>query len=228
MPNRFASVLIACLLGSAPAAALAQPAPSSTVAPVTVKGVAEPRMIESQSRSFVQSYAAAPNAEIDQIGRWHEAVCVEVVGLPRADQAAVIKARVESVAQAVGLPAARADCRANVEIVFTDRPQHVMDMVAKRREYLLGYYHRHETNRLKTVTHPIQAWYVTATRGGAGDVASMVFANIESVTGPAPAWRFQPHQEVIDDPDNPPPLVAVTYQAWMGWVTVLSRLVSWR
>ena len=195
MPNRYASVLIASVLCSTAAAALAQsapPAPSTTVAPLTVQAAPSPKVIERQTHTFVQSYAAVPNPEIDQIGRWHDPVCVQVVGLPQADQAALIKARIESVARAVGLPApwtTPAGCRANVQIVFTDQPQRIMDTVAKTREYLLGYYHFHDRDRLKTVTHPIQAWYVTETRGIGGSAG----------------FIYQVKKEVIDDPENIPP-----------------------
>lgn len=205
MPNRFASVLIASVLSSASVAALAQPAAppasaqpaaSTTVAPVTVQAAPTPKAIEKQSQSFVLSYAGTPNAEIDQIGRWHDPVCVQVVGLVDA-QAAAIKARIEDVAKSVGLPAPRPSCSANVEIVFTDQPQGVMDELAQKREYLLGYYHRHEHDRLKKVTRPIQAWYVTATRGeGGSSVAGALFGGISGV---------QVKTDVIDDPENPPP-----------------------
>lgn len=207
MPNRFASVLLACLLGSAPAAALAQASPAArppeptTVAPVTVEAAPKPRVIQQQSRAFVENYAAAPNAEVDQIGRWRDPVCVQVEGLAK-DQGAMVKARVEQVARALGLPAARPSCSANVEVVFTDRPQTLMDAVAKRREQLLGYYHRHDHDRLKTVTRPIQAWYVTATFGGGGDVAGYIF---NAHAGPNATPITQQHTEVIDDPDNQPP-----------------------
>ena len=87
----------------------------------------------------MESYAAAPNPEIDQIGRWTEPVCVHVLGVLRPDQAAKIKARIETVAQSLGVPAAAPNCHANVEIAFTGHPQDVMDFVAKRREDLLGY-----------------------------------------------------------------------------------------
>jgi len=161
MPNRIASVLMICALGSVSAAALAQPAaaPSTTVAPLTVQAAPQPKVIQKEAHSFVQTYAAVPNPELDQIGRWRDPVCVQVVGLPQADQAAAIKARVESVSQAVGVPAARAGCKANVEIVFTDQPQRTLDVVAHRRPYLLGYNKFYDPSRLRTVTHPIQSWY---------------------------------------------------------------------
>ncbi|MGZ3365221.1 MAG: hypothetical protein ACXWKY_10925, partial [Caulobacteraceae bacterium] len=111
------------------------------------------------------------------------------------------KARIDDVAQAVGLPKAGAGCSANVEVVFTEKPQALMDEVAKRREHLLGYYHRHERDKLKAVTHPIQAWYMTVTLGGGGDIGGVLF----NPTGPIPGG-VQIHREVIDDPDNPSPV----------------------
>ena len=207
MPNRNTTVLIAWALCWAPLAAAAQPAapdagkaaPATVVAPVIVQAAptATPTVIEKESHTFVQSHASAHNPEIDQIGRWYDPVCVQVVGLPDAKEAANIKARIESVALAVGVPAARAGCTANVEIVFTPYPQLTMDVVAKRKEYFLGYFHTHERNRLKTVTHPIQSWYVTATRGEAVGSVALAFSMFASFN--------QQQTEVIDDPDNQPP-----------------------
>jgi hypothetical protein len=210
MLKPFAPVLC-CAAWIVATAALAQPAPApdapaTTVAPLTVTAAAPstPKVIEKKSRSFVQSYAAAPNPEIDQISRWHDPVCVQVEGLVPA-QAAVIKARIESVAKAVGLPAARANCTANVEIVFTDKPQAVIDGVAKRRESLLGYHHPIETNRLKTVTHPIQAWYQTATRGE-GPNGGLAGAILKDADGngipPNQMAGATMERETVDDPRN--------------------------
>jgi hypothetical protein len=137
-----------------------------------------PKAILTLSRAFVQSKAVAANPELGQISRWHDPVCVQVEGLAQAAQADAIKARIESVSRAVGLPAARADCKANVEIVFSDDPQATMDLVAQRREDLLGYYHRTERDRLKTVSHPFQAWYKTSTRGD-GDRSGAVFSGLD-------------------------------------------------
>ena len=206
MPNRFASVLMICALGSVAAAALAQPAaaPSTTVAPVTVTAAPQPKVIQKEAHSFVQTYAAVPNPELDQIGRWRDPVCVQVVGLPQADQAALIKARIESVAQAVGVPAARGGCKANVEVVFTDQPQRTLDIVAKRQEHLLGYYHHERTNSLKTVTHPIQAWYVTATRGIGVNTAGLALSQMKDAAGnPVTDGDFpglKAQIETVDDP----------------------------
>jgi hypothetical protein len=97
MPKSWASALSwaawlvssAALAQPAPAAAI-KDAPSTTVSPVTVEAPT-PKVIQKQAYSFVQSYAATPNPNIDQIGRWHDPVCVQVWGLPLAAQAAKIK-----------------------------------------------------------------------------------------------------------------------------------------
>jgi hypothetical protein len=204
MPNRLTSALAlaawlassAALAQSAPAPA-AKDAPPTTVSRLTVQAAPTPAVIRRQARRFVLSYAATPNPNIDQIGRWGDPVCVMVLGLPLADQADRIKARIETTAQSLGLPAARAGCRPNVEIAFEDDPQRAMDGVAKRLEYLLGYYHLSRTKQLKTITHPIQAWYVTATRSEGVNTAGLVSSGL-------PASFFQ-KPETIDDPENPAP-----------------------
>lgn len=203
MPHRSGLVLCAatllCAMGASAQTAPSPARPPAPVGQVTVVAKPAPKVIQQQARSFVQDYAATANAEVGQIGRWRDAVCVTVVGLPRADQAQAIKARIESVAQAVGLPAARSGCRPNVEIVFSDQPQQTMDLVAKKREYLLGYAHRNRHDRLKTVTRPVQAWYVTSTQADGADLGGLAW------TAAAAFVRNHYADEVIDDPANQPP-----------------------
>jgi hypothetical protein len=206
MPNRLTAFLLsAAWLTVTPGVALAQAvtapadkaAPATTVSRLTVQAPPSPRLPRERTQRFVRSYAAAPNPNIDQIGRWREPVCVMVLGLPLADQAARIKARIETMAQSLGLPAAREGCAPNVEIAFEDDPQRAMDGVARRLEYLLGYYHLSRTIQLKTITHPIQAWYVTATRSEGVETAGLVSSGL-------PQAFFQ-KPEAIDDPENPAP-----------------------
>jgi beta-lactamase regulating signal transducer with metallopeptidase domain len=202
---------------------------ASQVAPVTVWGTLSAAMVDEQARNFVQSYATAPNPEIDQIGRWHDPVCVQVVGLVPG-QAALVKARLESVAQAVGLKSARADCHTNVEIVFTDQPQPMMDLVAGRREYLLGYYHLHDRDRLKKVTRPIQSWYVSSTSSFAGvgaavNVKGGDYAVLATSLNSAPASKMG----IIDDPENGAPVgcgdsppFTSCYESWIENVLIVA------
>jgi hypothetical protein len=207
MTRRHAPHLI-CAAWLAASAALAQSASSPasgdamsrTVSPLTIQAPPSPKVIHRQAESFVQSYAATANPNVEQIARWHGPVCVQVWGLPLAEQAAKIKARIDGMAQALGLPAARAGCKTNVEIVFTPKPQSLVDSIARRWQPLLGYYHLSDTRRLKTVTHPIQAWYSTATRSEGVDVADVLFSQLPQ--SPVPASPTG----VADDPTNAPPV----------------------
>ena len=193
-------VVLAGAAWLAATAALAQTAPSpTTVAPLTVQGAAPPKVVEKQSKSFVQSFAA-PTAKLDQLARWHDPICVVVAGLV-PEQNAQVKARVEDVARAVGRSVRNPGCPANIQILFADQPQRLLDAIAARREEVLGYYHRHETKTLKTVTRPIQAWYVTATESGGGNGA----AGLDFSVGSAGSLLQQVHRRVVDDPDNAPP-----------------------
>jgi hypothetical protein len=151
MLNRFASLLIASVLGAAASAALAQPA-SAPVAKAA--GPAD----AAQAMGFVQSYAAATR-ERHMIARWGDAICVEVSGLA-SDQAAVVKARVEAVAGAVGVDAQPAGCRPNVDIRFSIKPQRTLDDVIVHRSWLLGDA-TSDTRTVLSATLPIQAWYET-------------------------------------------------------------------
>jgi hypothetical protein len=183
MPNRVACLLVASAVALAAGPVLAQsstPAPATAptaVAPVIVEAPSTPKIIERQSQHFVDKNAVVANPELEQIVRWRDPVCVQVAGLI-PNQNIAIEARVANVAEAVGLRVRKPGCRPNIQIVFSENPQDVMDDLAKRHEEILGYYHRHEGARLKKVTHPIQAWHITATLG---------------------------RSEVIDDPDNMPP-----------------------
>lgn len=203
MPSRRAFLLSISALTFAAGAALAQPAatppassphPASAVAPVTVEAPASRNVVEMRSYRFVEKNVAIGNPEIAQVTRWRDPICVQVAGLVPV-QNEQIQTRISEVAKAVELHVGKAGCRANIEIVFTDQPQAVMDAVYKRREYMLGYYHRHEGVRLKKVARPIQAWHVTATVGGWGNGGYGMDGQGGVVL----------HTEVIDDPDNYPP-----------------------
>ena len=194
----------------AQAQAQAQPAPATAVPSVTVKGQASPAVVHKEVQNFVQAHAA-PTAKIDQIGRWHGAVCVQVTGLI-PDQATKIQARIDDVARSVGLPVQKEGCHSNIQIVFTDQPQAVLDRVAKVSEQYLGFHYPADIKKLKTVTHPIQAWYATATQGEGATMAGLAFSGKSSPDsngeyqpnfGAIPKLQFQ--TEVIDDPEHQTP-----------------------
>jgi hypothetical protein len=184
------------------AAGQAAPPGPATVAPLTVQAAPGPVIVRRETREYVQTFAASTPA-IDQIARWHDPICIGVVGLV-PDQAARVAARIQEVAEGVGMRALKPGCRANVEVVFTDQPQAFMDKVADSREEVLGYWHRHQLKDLKTVTRPIQAWYVTATVSNSGPNADLATATVSSNSAAisGSAFNFQALTEVVDDPTN--------------------------
>ncbi|MGZ3275992.1 MAG: hypothetical protein ACXU82_13570 [Caulobacteraceae bacterium] len=200
MLNRLIPFILGAALLVAPStsALAADAAPEATVVPrVTVEGVAPPKMVQEQAQTFARTYPAH-TAELGQIARWRDPICVQVIGL-RPEAAAKVQARIEDVGRAVGLSVQQSGCTADIEVVFTENPQALMDGVARRREPLLGYFHRQAGGKLKAFTRPIQAWYVTSTAGGHGNVTGTVFAYYES-TGASRQIPIQQFRDVIDDP----------------------------
>jgi len=175
------------------AAAQAPASPPATVAMT-------PAEVRQQAYQFAQVFSAT-SAKLDQLARWTKPVCVSVQGL-QADAAARVTGRVEEVARSVGVGAQPAGCKPNMQIVFTAKPQALLDKVALEHEHLLGYWHRRDRDRLKTVTRPVQAWYVTGTRGETGNSAGMMFGGMDRTWTNTGAAGRQPESFQIDDEDN--------------------------
>jgi len=153
--------------GQAPDA-VATPQPATAVAPVIVT----PSVMASglaRSRAFIEAYAA-PTARLGRYARWSVPPCIVVSGIAAA-QAASIRSRLEDVARSAGLEPAGAGCKANVEIEFTAEPQALVDRIVQKAPQVLGFQPGVDAKTQKTVTRPVQAWYMTASRGGADVLA---------------------------------------------------------
>lgn len=113
---------------------------------------------------FVQSHAQ-PSSLIGQIGRWRADVCPTVSGLRPQYNDFVVR-RIIDVAHSVGAPTRSSGrkCAINVEVYFTGEPQPLLDHIASKYHPLLGFYRASETRQMTTISHPIQAWYVTGSR----------------------------------------------------------------
>jgi hypothetical protein len=210
MLNRFGPALTCTawlMAGAALAQPAAPPAAATAVAPLTVQAAAPPKTVEKQAKSFVQTHAA-PTERLGQFARWNDPVCVQVLGLI-PEQAAQVKGRTEEVAKAVGLKVLAAGCTANIEIAFADQPQKLIDGIAKGRDSILGYHNASETQTLKTITRPVQAWYKTATRGGGFNTAGMVFAQFSNAAGQSMTSGSYPgmtvEHETADTPSSTTP-----------------------
>jgi hypothetical protein len=120
---------------------------------------AEPPSL-ADAQGFVVSHGAP--SPIGQLARWDDGVCPEATGIP-ADIAGYVASRIREVAAAVHAPVAGKSCTTNIQIIFTNTPQQVVDQIAKNQGQLLGYYGSGGAKVVRTVTRPIQAWYLTAT-----------------------------------------------------------------
>lgn len=153
MKKLLASLFIVAAFG----AAMAQNPPPESV---TVTGTRSREVM----RGFVDS-TAAPTHLLGKIARWETPICPYAVGVKQA-AADFVVARLKEVAEKVGAPVSTdAQCKFNIEIVFTKTPQALLDDMKKNQPFLLGFWGgSEERDRLATFKRPIQAWYATATQ----------------------------------------------------------------
>ena len=154
---------VLCLVW-APSLGLAQAARSPEN--VTVTGTKSREVLQDFVRSF-----AAPTRLTGKMARWESGVCPITVGL-RPQFTDFISQRVKDIAKQAGAPVNdRAPCAPNIVIVFSGAPQKLLDDIRQKQPNLLGYYDNSaQLAALAAITHPIQAWYMTATRDVQGSV----------------------------------------------------------
>ena len=158
--------LIGILLLAAPAA-LAQ-TQAGTPAEAT-ESVTATALRERQMQDFVES-RATPSFRLGKLERWERGLCPAAAGLKPALLQFIVQ-RVKDIAAKVDAPVDnRANCRVNVQIVFSSTPQKLVEYLRKNAEDYLG---AHDTgtqaDALARFNHPMQSWYATATidaRGG--------------------------------------------------------------
>jgi hypothetical protein len=154
-----------------PGAAAAPPgalqSPPTTVDSLTVIGKRSKQSPYARALNFVQSHGA-PAKVTGQLARWTDPICPVVMGLSPAMNA-FVAARVEAVAADVGAPKAkRGKCKENIEILFTNDPQAMVSLVARKESALLGLHDASQGAALTTFKPPIQAWYLTGTENDDG------------------------------------------------------------
>jgi hypothetical protein len=167
LPHPFLqTVLVALAAGAAiasPTAGASQPLQVATAAspPARAPAAAQPPSpaeAKTLAADFVKTYAAS--TRFHTIGRWANSLCVNIVGLS-LQQVEAVHDRITEVADSVGLTVLGPACKGyNVEIAFAKDPQGTLESVKAHGLNPLGD-RTSETRDIKTVTLPIQAWYVT-------------------------------------------------------------------
>jgi hypothetical protein len=112
---------------------------------------------------------AKPAVGTGQLPRWRIGICPLTRGLSPAFND-FVSARILAVAASVGAPNqdVRKCSRRNVYILFTTEPKKLLEELEKEDSKLLGFHYPHQTQDVETITHPIQGWYVTSSRGARG------------------------------------------------------------
>ncbi|MEO8300825.1 MAG: hypothetical protein ABI608_03475 [Rhizomicrobium sp.] len=151
---------LAVLLPLSAASQPASQAPQRPTESVTVTGIKPSAKVIDD---FVLSHTA-PTRVLGKIARWKSPICPLTMGLGEK-YAPFVSQRIRRLAAQIGAPVdADKNCKPNIRVVFTTRPQELMDNIRRDHPDYLGYYQsRLQSAQLAAITHPIQSWYTTAT-----------------------------------------------------------------
>ena len=152
-------LIFGLMFGLLAVSAAAQPA-APPVENVTVNGR---RVPDEEIHAFVTA-RTAPTFKLGKVARWEKGICPTAMGLNSDFTDFVIK-RLKEVAAKVGAPLdPDAQCKPDIQIVFTTTPQALLDNILKSDNALVGYHdNSNQAEAMAKVTHPIQAWYSTVT-----------------------------------------------------------------
>ena len=151
---RFSFLLVAGLILAMPA--LAQAPSDSVIVPGSTEEQAVARFVEA---------SVTPTRMTGKTARWETPICVGLQGIKPEEAAYIVKRLKQNAADVRVRVNVKADCDPNIEIIFTDQPQGVMDQVKESQPDLLGHFDNTDArDQLAIVRRPIQAWYRTATQ----------------------------------------------------------------
>jgi len=125
--------------------------------------VTAPRL-STEIKSFVKFYATRALSGTGTITRWHVGACAAVTGFARQQDNDFVTARIQQIATEVGAPVAAASCRANIHVYFTAQLQALLDSIRQHGGARLLTPTPSRASSIAPFSHPIQAWYATATR----------------------------------------------------------------
>jgi hypothetical protein len=111
---------------------------------------------------FVDSHSATTH--MGKVARWEDPVCPNVTGLP-ANFTKFITKRIRDLATSVGAPVDPSEsCKSNLEVVFTTKPQDLLNSIREKQPVMLGYFdNSDQADEMAKVTYVIQSWHATQT-----------------------------------------------------------------
>ena len=157
------------------AAALVLPVAAQVLPPLPTESVVVValRLVTGSALDDYVGSLAAPSPLLEKIARWKDGICpVTAPGCrPRTATPYVPCGRIRRDRGAGGREggAPTTACAANIEIVFTTKPQVLLDGIRKqhvRRCWAFAKFP--EPERIATMRYPVQAWYTTETEDESG------------------------------------------------------------
>jgi hypothetical protein len=133
------------LIGAGTASAQNAPAPAQGSAPSTtaepsvdeIEVLGERRLEDGEEVYQALEVLTEPRAFNEPVPRFHGPVCVSVTGVD-AKVARLIEARINAVADYVGLPKSKEGCQANAVVLISADPPTMFEAVIKERFGLIG------------------------------------------------------------------------------------------
>jgi hypothetical protein len=168
----FSRRLIACgtlaglLTGGAAWSSQPRPPVSAPDSPIVVTGAPLSReQARERAVSFVRGTGVAAGDR--SVARWVDPVCMNVIGVS-ADHARIVRARIERIARAAGVPVAGGNCENNFAVIFTTDANSVVRDVERRAPRRLSEVTGDDRARLLDSAMPIRWWYSTQPRSRHG------------------------------------------------------------
>ncbi|MBB3764728.1 hypothetical protein [Sphingomicrobium lutaoense] len=103
--------------------------------------------------------ALAPGSVRDTVPRFHDPLCPFVVGLPE-ESASLVTTRMRAVAEAVGLGAAKPDCKANLLLVVASEREPLFKHWRKNHPDIFFGREPADIRRLRDTEGPIVSWQI--------------------------------------------------------------------
>ena len=179
----------------------------TTVGAVTVVGkkALDKDAIKTVIAPFVKQHAARDRKSGLLVRAPPSGVCPLTLGLSPAFNA-FVTARIVAVASEAGSAVQTVgQCQPNVEVVFTEDPQDLVNALGKKTGgAILGFHFVGERRALIQVSRPIQAWYMTGTVSSTPAYAARVI-DVSGLQPDIPPLTAGPAAAVIDDAYSPNP-----------------------
>lgn len=162
MRNLASGPLMAWLALAMPLWASQQSMPDTAAGQIVVTGERTP---EEVVRDFVRGIAE--EASGDQLARWEDPICPQVIGF-LDEQNAYVEETITAVAVAVGAEAGAEGCYANLFVVVADNPGEVIQAMRLRQPALFRSINPPERRRLVESDSVARMWSMLVTRGSDG------------------------------------------------------------